>query len=119
MLPPLGLRDLLLRREMPRSPMYAGREPIAPTRTQNLRTLSGFVQEFRKLEHRWGREIEPTRIYELASIVCEKSRRLGEYENTAAEVHLPPSRTPRTFVRSDAPAPPRGRTEERGSSHLK
>ena len=42
MLPPLGLRDLLLKREVPRrprSPMYAGREPTALTWTQNVRTL--------------------------------------------------------------------------------
>ena len=39
----------------------------------------------------------------LQSDVRSRGGSVGEYENTAAEVHLPPSRTPRTFVRSDAP----------------
>ena len=39
----------------------------------------------------------------LQSDVRSRGGSVGEYENTAAEVHLPPSRTPRTFVRSNAP----------------
>ena len=111
MLPPLGLRDLLLKsREMPRSPMYVCRSRADRPNMDAKFTHSGFVQGFRKLEYRWGRETTASknrsvflRGHELASIGCEKSRRFSEYENTAAEVHLPPSRTPRTFVRSDAP----------------